>query len=296
MVSDAHKAAIQKALSLPCWNAPENPRPLGGGITNINLRLTDQGRDYVVRLGQDIPEHGVMRFNELAISRAAHAANLSPAVHYAESGAMVLDFIDAEPLTEADVRDPDSLIEIVKLVSRVHHDVAPHLRGAVLTFWVFHVVRDYAATLYDFGSPYQALLPELMDQAKRMEQAVGPVELVLGHNDLLPANILREENRLWLIDWEYGGFNSPLFDLGGLATNNGLNEKAERNMLTAYFGATPDAALMYRYAAMKCASLLRETMWSMVSEKTSEIDFDYASYTAENLSRYRRAYADFLSM
>ena len=43
---------------------------------------------------------------------------------------------------------------------------------------------------------------------------------------------------------------------------------------------------------MKCASLLRETMWSMVSELTSEIDFDYAAYTAENLARFERAWAD----
>jgi thiamine kinase-like enzyme len=42
---------------------------------------------------------------------------------------------------------------------------------------------------------------------------------------------------------------------------------------------------------MKCASLLRETMWSMVSETSSDIDFDYADYTDKNLSRYRDALA-----
>ncbi len=44
---------------------------------------------------------------------------------------------------------------------------------------------------------------------------------------------------------------------------------------------------------MKCASLLRETMWSMVSEIHSTLDFDYAGYTAENLARFEAAYADF---
>jgi hypothetical protein len=29
---------------------------------------------------------------------------------------------------------------------------------------------------------------------------------------------------------------------------------------------------------MKCASLLREAMWSMVSEIHSKLDFDYAAY------------------
>ena len=42
---------------------------------------------------------------------------------------------------------------------------------------------------------------------------------------------------------------------------------------------------------MKCASLLRETMWSMVSELHSTLDFDYAAYTAEYLARFERAYA-----
>ena len=37
---------------------------------------------------------------------------------------------------------------------------------------------------------------------------------------------------------------------------------------------------------MTAASLLRETMWSMVSELHSTLDFDYAAYTAENLARF----------
>ena len=41
---------------------------------------------------------------------------------------------------------------------------------------------------------------------------------------------------------------------------------------------------------MKCASLLRETMWSMVSEITSKIEFNYAEYTKENLNKFEISY------
>ena len=41
---------------------------------------------------------------------------------------------------------------------------------------------------------------------------------------------------------------------------------------------------------MKCASLLREAMWSMASELHSEIEFDFASYTEENLQRFEQAW------
>ncbi len=284
--------AIARAAALPCWSGPVDPEPLGGGITNVNFTVQDGARAYVVRLGEDIPEHGVMRWNELAISRAAHAADVSPAVIYHEPGALVLDYIPSRALTEEEVRSPAMVPRILDLVMQVHRDVALHLRGPVLTFWVFHVLRDYAATLRANDSPHVGALPGLLAQAERLEAAVGPVDIVLGHNDLLAANVLDDGTRLWLIDWEYGGFNSPLFDLGGLATNNGLSEDQERMVLDVYFQADPTPRWR-AYQAMKCASLMRETMWSMVSETHSTIDFDYAAYTAENLSRLRVALSEF---
>lgn len=289
-------AAFARALALPFWTAPENLRLLGGGKTNLNVALEDGGESFVVRLGEDIPEHGILRFNELAISRAAHAAGVAPAVRFAAPGALVLDYVPAHPVTDADLRDPETLDAVVDLVARVHRDVPKHLRGPILSFWVFHILRDYDATLHERGSPWAPLLPDLLAEARMLEAMVGPVEIVMGHNDLLPANILRGAGRFWLIDWEYAGFNTPLFDLGGLATNNGLTPEAEMRMLTAYFGAPPGAALWRSYAAMKCASLLRETMWSMVSEITSALDVDFAAYTETNLAAYRAAWADLQSL
>ena len=42
---------------------------------------------------------------------------------------------------------------------------------------------------------------------------------------------------------------------------------------------------------MKCASLLRESMWSMVSELTSTVDFDFKAYTETNLRRFEEAWS-----
>ena len=64
-------------------------------------------------------------------------------------------------------------------------------------------------------------------------------------------------------------------------------------MLQRYFETVPDAGLWRRYEVMKCASLLRETLWSMVSEITSHIDFDYGAYTAVTLDRFENSFAQF---
>ena len=76
----ARDAGAGPGARLPIWSGPVDPQPLGGGITNVNFLVEDAGRRVVVRIGDDIPVHGVMRFNELAASRAAHAAGVSPAV------------------------------------------------------------------------------------------------------------------------------------------------------------------------------------------------------------------------
>lgn len=285
---------LELLRKLDFWSGPIEATDLSGGITNVNYLVRDNNGKYVARLGNDIPEHQVMRFNELAASRAAHAAGISPAVRYFEPGVLILDYVDSHTLAAEDVQDQVTLERIIPLVKACHRDIPRHLRGPVLTFWVFHVVRDYAATLRDGSSSHSGLLSELLACADRLEQASSPIDLVFGHNDLLPANFLDDGTRLWLIDWDYAGFNSPLFDLGGLASNNQLSEAQESWLLETYFEQPVSAELLHRYSAMKCASLLRETMWSMVSEIHSDLDFDYAAYTDENLSGFRASYELFL--
>jgi thiamine kinase-like enzyme len=290
MTPDA--SPFDRIRKLPCWSGKVEPVPLAGGITNKNYLVADAGRKFVVRIGQDIPIHGVMRFNELAASRAAFSAGISPEVVYAEPGALVLRFIEGRAFTPELVRDPALLPAAVDLVKRCHEEIPRHLSGPVLMFWVFHIIRGYAAELRARVSRHAARLPRLIECAEHLEREVGPVSIVFGHNDLLAANFIDDGRRLWLIDWDYAGFNSPLFDLGGLISNNELDAAQTRFVLERYFGQV-DAALERRLAAMKCASLLREATWSMVSEIHSRIDFDYPAYTADYLGRFERAYDEF---
>jgi thiamine kinase-like enzyme len=281
--------ALRKAAALACWTAKVEPEPQGGGISNHNFRVDDAGRTFMVRIGDDIEAHNVLRRFELAASRAAAAAAISPAVVHAEPGAIVFRYVEGRTLNPADVRDPATLERILPLVRRCHTEIPRHFRGPAPFFWVFQVIRDYAARLREDGSRLVPELARLLRAADELEARVGPIEPVFGHNDLLAANLIDDGTRLWLVDWEYGGFNSPLFDLGGLASNNELSSGQEDWLLENYYGASITDDLRRRYAAMKCASLLREAMWSMVSELHLTVDFDYKAYTAENLRRFEAA-------
>jgi thiamine kinase-like enzyme len=284
-------AAIARVRDLSFWTGPVAPQPLSGGITNINLKVEDGGKAFVVRVGADLPVHQIMRFNERAAAKAAEAAGISPEIVHTEPGIMVMRFVEGHTCVAADI--PERLHHILPLLKRVHRELPHFLHGPALAFWPFHVIRDYAHTLETAGSRYASRLPELVDVAASLELAVGPIDMVFGHNDLLPQNFIDDGTRLWLIDWDYAGFNSPLFDLANLASNARLDAEQEAWVLATYYGRAPDEALWRSYRAMKCASLLREAMWSMVSEIYSTIDFDYAAYTLDYMDRFARAYAAF---
>ena len=294
-MSEATQRAARRAAGLACWSDEVAPEVLPGGITNQNFVVTDRGERFVVRVADDIPVHGVMRFNELAASRAAQAAGVSPEVVYHEPGAMVLRFIDGATYGEAEVRAAQSAGRIVPLLRKVHHDIPNHFQGPALIFWAFQVVRGYANTLAECDSRMTPELPRLLAANAALEAALGPVEIVFGHNDLLAANFIDDGARLWLIDWDYAGFNTPLFDLANLASNNQFSAAEEDTLLEAYFDTPASDALRRKLSAMKCASLLRESMWSMVSEIHLDVDFDYVAYTAEYLSRFDAAFTNFKS-
>ena len=58
---------------------------------------------------------------------------------------------------------------------------------------------------------------------------------VLSHNDLVDGNLLFSDKRLYIIDYEYAGYNHPLFDAASfLSENNIENKKDITTFLKAY--------------------------------------------------------------
>src|SRR3990172_4066462 len=174
--------ARRKAMQLKCWRESVEPVPLKGGITNTNFLVEHEGERFVVRVGEDIPVHGVSRANELAAAKAACAAGISPEIVHAEPGALVMRYVEGRTLTPELVRQDGVLARIVPTIQRCHRDIPRHFRGPAAMFWVFQVLRDYAMTLRERGNRMVSELPRLMGIAEQLEEAVGPINIVFGHN------------------------------------------------------------------------------------------------------------------
>lgn len=256
---------VDHVRALPCWEGEVTAEPLTGGLSNESWKVTDAAGAHVVRFGADFPFHHVSRANEVMAARAAHAAGFAPAVEYAAPGVMVSAFVAARTWGAAEVRaDP---ARVGRFLRAFHARMPGEVSGPGAIFWVFHVIRDYARTLAAKRSRFAGSLPHLVRVAAAMEAAQVALPVIYGHHDLLPANFLEDAaGRLWLIDYEYAGFGTAMFDLAGAASNAGMGAEEAEALLTAYFGAAPDAAMHRAFDAMQCASLAREAMWAMVSE------------------------------
>lgn len=279
------EGAAARIAALPCWRSRDPAvEGLKGGLSNESYVVNDRGTKFVVRFGRDFPFHHVDRGREAATARAAHAAGFGPRIVHSAPGVLVSEFIDARTFSAADVRANGE--RIAGLVARFHRQMPAHVRGAPALFHVPHVIRDYAATLGEANSRWSPRLGGFLALAGELEAEQVPLPLVFGHNDLLPANFLDDGNRLWLIDYEYAGFASPMFDLAGVASNASMDATESARFLGAYFGRPADAAILRAHSSMQCLSLLREAMWSMVSALfLSAPGADYEAYAAENLAK-----------
>ncbi|MCB2110870.1 MAG: phosphotransferase family protein [Defluviimonas sp.] len=277
--------SIERIRALSCWRGEVVAEPLTGGLSNESWKVRDAAGAHVVRLGADFPFHHVSRANEVMAARAAHRAGFAPEVEFAGAGVMVSRFLEARTWGAADLRaDPG---RIGRYLRAFHRRMLAEVSGPGAIFWVFHVIRDYARTLQAGGSRFAGALGRLRALADEMEAAQVPLPVVFGHHDLLPANFLEDaEGRLWLIDYEYAGFGTAMFDLAGAASNAGMEAGAAEAMLAAYLGEAPDAGFLRAFDAMQCASLAREAMWAMVSELfLAAPGADYDAHARDYLDR-----------
>lgn len=283
------QAGVEDRIAdLRCWAGRIEIEPLKGGLSNESYLVSDAAGRHVVRFGKDYPFHHVLRDREIMTARAAYDAGFGPRVEHSAPGVMVSAFLLARTFGTDDVRA--NAARVAALLRRFHEAMPAHVSGPGFMFWPFHVIRDYARTLEAGKSRKTGELPRYLELCRALEMIQTPLPIVFGHNDLLPANILDDGERLWLIDFEYAGFSTAMFDLAGATSNAGFSAGEAEEFLAAYFGGVVPTDIRRSHSAMQCASLLREAMWSMVSEiHLSAPGADYESYTDDNLARLEAA-------
>jgi thiamine kinase-like enzyme len=186
------------------------------------------------------------------------------------------------------MREPDVLPVVVGAVKRFHHASA-----IPSTFSPFRVVELYRREAAARGVRIPDACDGLLARSRAVEASFGrnPLAPRPCHNDLLNANLLWREGRVFLVDYEYAGMGDPFFDLGNFSVNHEFDEAGDEDLLAAYFGAVTEAR-MARLRLMRVMSDFREAMWGVVQQGISTLDFDYVDYANRHFERCVRQASD----
>jgi thiamine kinase-like enzyme len=255
---------------------------LGGGITDHNMKIEVAGASYVLRGGgRDTELLGIDRRVEYEAALAAAAVGVGPeVVQFVEpEGYLVTRYIEGEIVPPERIREPASIRRVAQALRAVHN--GPSLPARFISF---RVVEDYRTVAFAHGAEVPPSYAWARQVARRVERARGAFPERPCHNDLLNANLIDDGTRIRIVDWEYAGMGDVFFDLANFSVNNGLEREEREVLLEAYFG-TVRPADERALELMVFMSDFREAMWAVVQGAVSQLDFDFATYTAEHVER-----------
>jgi thiamine kinase-like enzyme len=287
------------------------PRPLSGGITNHNFRVTLGGEDYVVRLhGRDTDLLGIDRDAELIACNLAAELGIAPELVASFDDCLVTRFVACDPVVPHEVAAHAA--QIARAL-RAFHDSPARLPAR---FWVPELLEDYSEQVRVRGVRLPSDYGRAAVVASRIADALPLRDPRPCHNDLLSTNIIRARatgagasatgssaneggsageaaqdgsERMLIVDWEYAGMGHRCFDLGNLSVNNDFDEAADERLLRAYYDRAPTDAERAALALMRILSDAREAAWGVVQAEISELDFDFARYARLHFERLTTA-------
>jgi thiamine kinase-like enzyme len=271
---------------------PRQVTELPGGLTNRNFKVTNPDGVFVARLFADDGELlAIDRDHEYRNSVIAAESGVgAPVIEYRPADrVLVLGYLRGRTLTNADVAEPATLDRIAAACRALHTG-----GRFVADFDMFDVQARYYATAVrrQIGLPpgYETLLPAFA--AARAALAVKDEGTVPCNNDLLAANFIDNGERIWLIDYEYSGNNDPCFELGNIAGECGLDDEAVGHLVTQYYGR-PRRSRIARARLFSLVSRYGWTLWGVLQQASSELDFDFRSWAME---RFEAAASGFTSV
>lgn len=260
-----------RIAGLGCFEGAVRTRPLVGGLCNTNFDVSDNKGRYVVRIGGDIAVHGIVQHSVENAMRAAAALGVSPGLIHAEEDIVVSRFIEGRALVASDVND-EAILEQWVARLRVLHSGGGQVAGALTYFSAFQTARRYLRYCRDHRDEGSDEFEGIDGVIDGLEADTGPFLPAFTHNDVVPQNAMVDtDGRVFLIDWDYGGFGDPWFDVAGLATNADANPAREDHIIALYSGDV-STAHRKRFALFKVAVNLREYLWGRVQDLASGLD------------------------
>ena len=258
-----------------------------GGLTNLVYRVDAGDRRYLLRIAGEGTEDYIDRKVEGHNARVAAQAGVSAEVlHFdADSGLMLARYLDgcvtmSPELFKSRPGAPARAAEVLKRM----HTCGKEFQ---FRFELFAMIDEYLGLLAKLEAPLPDGYHEVVAEAGAVRQALdaNPATLAPCHCDPLSENFLDDGARMWAVDWEYSGMNDPIWDLGDVSVEAGFDEAQDREMMAAYCGGEPPAALYGRMVIYKAMCDLLWTLWGLIQFANKNPVDDFWAYSVNRFER-----------
>ena len=236
------------------WGAGLRSRPvlvseLGGGRSNRSYLLNSDIGRLVLRIngvGSLLP--GVSRDNETRIWQEASSQGIAPPLVFvdAQNRYLVSRFVKNELPPKPQI-DPACIEQALSLLDRTHQlDInAPRIN-------YFDHIEHYWRLI---ESREKSPNPALIQQRKPMQLLLESIfasnpETGLCHHDPVIANFVGNQERLYLIDWEYAAAGIQIMDYAALATEWQLHDSTVLEGSKYEPELLEEAKALYRYLCL----------------------------------------------
>jgi thiamine kinase-like enzyme len=269
---------------------PRTISELSGGLTNRNYRVTTPDGSFVARISAGGSELlAIDRDCEYRNSLAAAATGAgAPVIEYRlQDRLLVIGYIEGRTFGAADVASPENIPRIAAACRRLHS-------GGRFgnDFDIFGIQRRYLSVARSRGFKIPAGYDDLQPQFTAAEKAlaVRAEGIVPCNNDLLPANLIDDGERIWLIDYELSGNNDACFELGNIAAEAHLPAEALEHLVTAYYGRPRRSKTARAWLLGGLVGMYGWTLWGAIQNGASPIDYDFWSWATERFEGAARGF------
>lgn len=263
--------------------------PVGGGISNSNWRVWVAGapKSFFVKIPGRGTEMFINRAVALEASLKAEAAGIGPRVQQlqAPQGVEIVEFVEGyRTASNRDFLRPPVQAAVIEAYQKLH--ACTPLSQTKTAFDMIEEHLDQIAAVSASMPDATAGLIAAYRQARQALEASG-LDFVPCFNDPMPGNfLLRDDDHLVLIDYEYSSNNDRCYDLGAWSTEMFFDPATEMTLIEAYFGAF-DQRMLNRMTVYRALADIKWTLWSMLQNKISLLEFDFSKYGLWKLLRAR---------
>lgn len=202
---------------------------LKGGMSNYTYLVKVNNKPYVFRL---IGDDGLVLVNpetEIKHLDTIKPLGFTPDTVYfdPQNGDKISHYVEGKPLA-LDFEEGD--VDKVALMLKTLHEAK--LDGADYGLKVR--LRHYEKLLKNTPSVQYHMLK--MFWLKKYDEVYSGYEKVLCHGDAQRSNIVKDGEKLYLLDWEFTGLNDPFYDI---ASFGNINFEDSIKLLESYLGSKP---------------------------------------------------------